>query len=98
MQNLYFLSLTTDNTLRVLQRIATVFARHRINVENMNVFESKCKGISHFSITIYSESDRLDKVIKQLKRIVELHDVQVGNHMGMRMDGDNYYHQQQQVA
>ena len=94
MQQLYFLSLTTDNTLRVLQRIASIFARHRVNVEHMNVFESKCKGISHFSITIYSDNDRLDKIVKQLKRIVELHDVQVGHHMAMQVEGEQYYHRQ----
>ena len=49
MKMIYFLSLTTKNTLQVLQRIATVFSRHRINIEQLNVFETqKIPYISYY--------------------------------------------------
>jgi len=83
MESIYFLSMTTDNTLCVLQRIASVFSRHRINIEQMNIFETKRKGVSHFSIVIHCEQDKIDKVMKQLRRIIEVIDIQISNQISL---------------
>lgn len=77
MKNIYVVSLFTANTLRVLQRIAGIFARHRLNIEQMNVFETSNKGTSHFNIVIHSDEKTIDRVIKQLERIIELLEVKI---------------------
>ena len=89
METIYFLSMTTDNTLCVLQRIASVFSRHRINIEQMNIFETKRKGISHFSIVIHCEQDKIDKVMKQLRRIIEVIDIQISNQISLSIEDDH---------
>lgn len=65
------------NTLRVLQRISTVFSRNRVNIEKLNVFETKSKGVSHFDIVIKTDEKTAIKVMKQLRKVVEVHDVKV---------------------
>jgi acetolactate synthase I/III small subunit len=89
MEMIYFLSMTTDNTLCVLQRIASVFSRHRINIEQMSIFETKRKGISHFSIVIHCEQDKIDKVMKQLRRIIEVIDIQISNQLSLSIEDDH---------
>lgn len=83
MQQMYVLSLTTENTLRVLQRIATIFTRNRLNIEQLNVFETSRKGISHFNIVFHTQQHTVEKLIKQLQRIVELLDVKISNQMAL---------------
>ena len=45
-------TLTTDNTLRVLQRIASVFSRNRVNIKKLSVQETPCQTLADFSIVI----------------------------------------------
>ena len=86
MKTLYFISMTTDNALRVLQRVSSVFSRNRVNIEQLHVFEAKPQNISHFNIAIYSENDLIDKLLKQLQKIVELHEVHIRSEMSVNVD------------
>lgn len=79
MKSTYMISLTTENTLRVLQRITTVFTRNRINIEQLNVFETQVRGISHFHIVIQVDDDLVNKIVKQLGKIVEVIEVDISN-------------------
>ncbi|WP_119344077.1 acetolactate synthase small subunit [Facilibium subflavum] len=76
---IYFISMTTENTLCVLQRIASIFSRHRINIEQMNVCETANKGISHFNLVLHSHEEKIHKVIKQLAKVIEVIDIQIAN-------------------
>jgi acetolactate synthase I/III small subunit len=75
MMHMYTVTARTENALRVLQRIASIFSRLRINVEQLNVYETSVKGTSRFNIVIQSEPHTVDKLLKQLGKIVELIDV-----------------------
>lgn len=77
MQNTHVISLTTANTLRVLQRVATVFSRQRVNIEELNVRATTNPNVAHLSITVIGDTDLLDKLTKQLKKIIELIDVEI---------------------
>ena len=73
----YVLSVMTENTLRVLQRMAGLFARHRVNIEQLNVCEIGASGLSSFNIVIYSSEHKVNLVVKQLERIFELKEVKI---------------------
>lgn len=79
MRYIYAISVVTENTLRVLQRMAGIFARHRLNIEQMNVFETGNKGTSYFNIIVHSDARTADRVIKQLQRIFELLEVKINS-------------------
>ena len=75
--------MTADNTLRVLQRVASVFSRNRINIEQLNVFATNVKGISHLNIAVYSEEHLVEKISKQLGKVIELHEIHVRRAVSM---------------
>ena len=78
-QNIYFLSINTENALCVLQRIASIFSRYRINIEQMNVFETANKGISHFNIVLHSDEDKIQQIVKKLEKIVEVLNITISS-------------------
>ncbi|MBK2125913.1 acetolactate synthase small subunit [Fangia hongkongensis] len=82
-ETIYFISMTTENALCVLQRIASVFSRHRINIEQMNVFETANKGVSHFSLVLHSNEEKIQKVVKQLDKVIEVMDITISNRIQM---------------
>jgi acetolactate synthase I/III small subunit len=80
-ENIYIISITTENTLNVLQRIASIFSRHRINIEQLNVTETINKGISHFTVILHSHNEKMSKIVKQLKKIIEVIDIKISSQM-----------------
>ena len=79
MKYIYALSVVTENTTRVLQRMAGIFARNRLNIEQLTVFETGNKGTSFFNIVIHSDAKTIDRVMKQLQKIVELMDININS-------------------
>jgi acetolactate synthase I/III small subunit len=79
MQYIYAISIVTENALRVLQRLAGIFARQRVNIEQMHVFETCNKGISYFNVVIHSDEKTTQRVIMQLQRIIELVEIKINS-------------------
>lgn len=79
MEYLYVLNATTENNMCVLQRMASIFSRHRLNIEKLDVNEIGRSGISHFTIIIRSTEEKMQRVLNQLGRIVELLAVDITN-------------------
>ena len=73
----YFISMTVDNSLRVLQRVCSILSRSRINIDRLNVFESKNSGLSHIDIVVNVNKQSAFKVESQLGKITELHEILV---------------------
>lgn len=81
MQKAYTISATTENALRVLQRMSGIFARHRLNIQQLNVYATEDVNVSCFSITVFSDEKTVLLVIKKLQRVIELLDVKLSNEM-----------------
>lgn len=79
MKYIYVLSVVTENTPRVLQRMAGIFARNRLNIEQLTVFETGNKGTSFFNIVIQGDAKTIERVVKQLQKIVELIDIKINS-------------------
>ena len=65
----------TDNSPGVLLRITTLFTRRGLNIESLTVCDTETHGISRFTIVIYSSRDLVEKVVKQINRVVEVKEV-----------------------
>ncbi len=96
MKYIYAISVMTENTLRVLQRIAGIFARNRLSIEQMTVFETSNKGVSYFNIIIHSDAKTIERVIKQLQRIIELLEVKINSQIPLMVvdipSNNSFYH------
>ena len=80
-ENIYFISIMTENALSVLQRIASIFSRYRINIEQMSVFETANKGVSHFNIVLHTNDEKMQQIIKKLEKIIEVVNIKISNSM-----------------
>ena len=74
--NMYVMSIITQNTLCVLQRVAGMFSRYRINIEHINISRHSV-ALSYWNVVIYTEQEKVDLLTKQLKKIIELVDVKI---------------------
>ena len=82
--NMYVLSIITQNTLFVLQRVAGMFSRLRLNIEHINASRHS-DPLTYWNVVIYSTDDRVNLLIKQLSKIIELVDIKIIDKMPMKM-------------
>jgi acetolactate synthase-1/3 small subunit len=73
---MYVLSIITQNTLCVLQRVAGMFSRYRINIEHINI-SRHTEELSYWNVVIYSEDERIELLTRQLTKIIELVEVKI---------------------
>lgn len=73
----FTISLFADNQQLVLQRIVIICGRKRVYIESLSVSEVEDKKLAHYTLRVRSQRTPLEKVVKQLERIVEVHGVSV---------------------
>lgn len=66
------ITIYTENNIGILNRIATMFSRRRINIESLNVAASEVEGIHRFTIVIYEIKDVITKLSLQIQKQVEV--------------------------
>ena len=72
MENYYTITVFTENTPGVLYRIADLFLRRKINIESLTVSEVKNEEQSRFTIVVHAEEALVEKIVKQLYKIIEV--------------------------
>ncbi|AYD46851.1 MAG TPA: acetolactate synthase small subunit [Arachidicoccus soli] len=68
----YTLSIFTENQIGLLNRIAIMFSRRKINVESLNVSPTEIEGISRFTIVINEVEEVVSKLSRQIEKQVEV--------------------------
>lgn len=68
----YTITTFSENTPGVLYRIADLFLRRKINIESLTVSETERHGIARFTIVVLCDKATIEKVVKQLYRIIEV--------------------------
>lgn len=68
----FTLSIYTENQIGLLNRIAIMFSRRKINVESLNVSPTEVEGISRFTIVINEAEDVVRKLSRQIEKQVEV--------------------------
>ena len=67
---LYTITIFSENTVGLLNQITIIFTRRQLNIETLSVSPSAIKGIHKFTITTFSDSSTIDKVVKQIDKRV----------------------------
>lgn len=69
----YKIRITSENAPGTLYRIAGTMLRKKINIESLHVEEvDPAKHISQFTIEIFLDPDLMEKLIRQIRRIIEV--------------------------
>lgn len=69
---IYTIIIFTENKPGVLYRIADLFLRRKINIESLTVSEVEEKMLSRFTIVVKADERIIERVVKQLYRIIEV--------------------------
>lgn len=72
MKQEYTITVHTENHIGLLNRIAIIFSRRKINVESMNTSPSEIPGIHRFSIVINESEEVVIKLVRQIEKQVEV--------------------------
>jgi acetolactate synthase-1/3 small subunit len=72
MKQEYTITVYTENQIGLLNRIAIIFSRRKINIESMNTSPSEIEGIHRFTIVIIETEEVIKKVCRQIEKQVEV--------------------------
>jgi len=62
----------TENQIGLLNRIAIIFSRRKINIESLNTSPSEVEGIHRFTIVINEVDEVVKKLVRQIEKQVEV--------------------------
>lgn len=68
----YTLSVLTEDKAGLLNHLTIVFTRRKMNIQSLNVSTTEVPGVSRFTIVVTSTRDLIEKVLKQLRKIIEV--------------------------
>ena len=71
-QQLYTISIYTENNIGLLNRISAIFQRRHINIESINTSVSEIEGVSRFTILVNMTEDQIKKILGQSEKQVEV--------------------------
>ncbi|WP_198938420.1 acetolactate synthase small subunit [Tenacibaculum holothuriorum] len=64
----YTVSIYTENSVGILNRITAVFQRRKINIESLNTSKSEVKSVSRTTLLIKVTEEQIKKIIGQLEK------------------------------
>ena len=68
----YNITVYTENQIGLLNRIAIIFSRRKINVDSLNTSPSEIESIHRFNIVIQETEDVVKKITRQIEKQVEV--------------------------
>lgn len=68
----YTISVFSENTPGVLNRITIIFTRRKINIDSLTVSETENKGISRFTIVVTCNEHMKQKLVRAINRTIEV--------------------------
>ena len=72
MKKEFTITVYTENQIGLLNRIAIIFSRRKINIDSMNTSPSEIEGIHRFTILIAETEEVVRKVCRQIEKQVEV--------------------------
>lgn len=72
MKQEYTITVYTENQVGLLNRIAIIFSRRKINIVSLNTSPSEIEGIHRFTIVINEVEDVVKKLARQIEKQVEV--------------------------
>ncbi len=72
MKQEFTITVYTENQIGLLNRIAIMFSRRKINIESLNTSPSEIEGIHRFTIVINETEDVVKKLARQIEKQVDV--------------------------
>lgn len=75
----FTITVYTENQIGLLNRIAIIFSRRKVNIESMNTSPSEIEGIHRFTLVINESEEMVSKIARQIEKQVEVLKVYYNN-------------------
>ncbi|KYG80404.1 acetolactate synthase small subunit [Roseivirga seohaensis] len=72
MKQAYTLSIFSENSVGLLNRITSILTRRHLNIDSINSSESESSGIYRFTIVVKTTEAQVKKLVLQLEKQVEV--------------------------
>ena len=72
MKTLYTIIVHSENIAGLLNQVTAVFTRRQINIESLNVSASSIKGVHKYTITVWTDEETIEKVVKQIEKKIDV--------------------------
>ncbi len=72
MKKEFTITVYTENQIGLLNRIAIIFSRRKINIDSLNTSPSEIEGIHRFTILVEETEEVVRKVCRQIEKQVEV--------------------------
>lgn len=72
MKKEYTITVYTENQVGLLNRIAIIFSRRKINIDSLNTSPSEVEGIHRFTIVIDETEEVVHKLARQIEKQVDV--------------------------
>ena len=72
MKQEYTITVYAENHVGLLNRIAIMFSRRKINIESLNTSPSEVEGIHRFTIVIHETEEVVRKLTRQIEKQVDV--------------------------
>jgi len=69
---LFTIIVFSENQPGLLSQVSNIFTRRQINIESLTVSASSIEGIHKYTITIITDKDLVEKVVKQIEKRVDV--------------------------
>jgi acetolactate synthase-1/3 small subunit len=71
-EQLFTISVYTENHLGLLNRISAIFLKRHINIHSLTVSESEIENVSRFIIVVNTTESYVKKIIGQIEKQIEV--------------------------
>lgn len=71
-ENLYTVSVYTENNVGLLNRVSSIFLRRKVNIESLTTSQSEIENVNRFVIVVRTSEFHIEKIVKQLEKQIEV--------------------------
>jgi acetolactate synthase-1/3 small subunit len=68
----YTITIYTENQIGLINKIAIIFTRRKINIDSLNTSPSEIEGIHRFTIVVNETEDVVRKICRQIEKLVDV--------------------------
>jgi acetolactate synthase-1/3 small subunit len=72
MEQTYNISVFTENSIGILNRITIIFTRRHLNIESITASECEVPGVFRYTIVLNTSEEQVIKVVNQIEKQVDV--------------------------
>ncbi|WP_288763397.1 acetolactate synthase small subunit [uncultured Weeksella sp.] len=68
----FTVSIFTENTIGMLNRITIIFTRRHLNIDSITASETEIKNVHRYTIVLRTTREQIDKVVGQIEKLIDV--------------------------